>query len=145
MVVEDLAVQLDRRRGRAARRLVRLAGPGALLVHLRREPVEVDRPAALRRDLAGEVDREAERVVEEERSLAGDVAGVEHVVEQVLAPLQRGAEPLLLAPDHLRHELVVLLELRVRAAHRRDRRVDERGRDEVARAEPVARGAPRAG
>ena len=34
-------------------------------------------------------------------------------------------------------ELVVLDELGVRAAHHRDGRVDERGRDELARAEPV--------
>ena len=65
----------------------------------RLEAVEVDRAAALRRDLAREVDREAERVVQEERVLAADVARVEQVVEQIDTALQRAAERLLLALD----------------------------------------------
>ena len=137
MIVEDLAVELDRRRRGAAFGLVRVAGPGALLGHLSLEAGEVDRPAPFRRDLAGQVDRVAEGVVEEERALARDVAGREHFIQQVLAPLERGAEPLLFAPDHVRDELVVLLQLRVRAAHDCDRCIDERGRDEIPRAEPV--------
>ena len=60
-------------------------------------PVEVDGAAPLLGDLAGEVDREPERVVEEERVLAVDVAALEDVVEQVEAPLEGVADPFLLS------------------------------------------------
>ncbi len=56
----------------------------------------VDAATAFARDLPGEVDREAERVVQEEGVLAAHVAPVDHAVEQVDTALQRGAERLLL-------------------------------------------------
>ena len=84
-LVEQLAEQLD---GRARRPCpsggrVRLAGTRPLLVHQRVERVEVDGAVALLGDLAREVDREAERVVQEERVGPGDVALAEDAVEQV--------------------------------------------------------------
>ena len=74
-LVGELAVELDRRAlALAAGGLVGLLGARALLQHARVEAVDVDGAAALLRDLAREVDREPERVVEEERVVAGDVA-----------------------------------------------------------------------
>ena len=72
------------------------------------------RAAALLGDLAREVDREAERVVQEERVVAGDVAATEHAVEQLEATRQRLAEALLLAAHDAEHELVLLHDLGVR-------------------------------
>ena len=135
-LVGQLAVELERRAlALAARGLVRLLGARALLLHARVEAVDVDVAAALPRDLAGEVDREAERVVQEERVVAGDVAAPEHAVEQLEAARERLAEALLLATHDAEHQLVLLHDLRVRAAHHRDRRVDERGRDQLLGAE----------
>ena len=72
--------------------------------------------------------------MQEERTLAGDVAGFEHVGEHLLAALQRLEEPFLLAPHDRGHEIVLRLELGIRAAHRLGGGVDERGSDEAARA-----------
>ena len=113
------------------------AGPDPLLLHPLLEPGEVDRAAALARDLAGEVDREPERVVQEERVVAGDVVLVDDLGEHVDAALQRGAERLFLALDDLAHDLVRSRDLRVRIAHRGDDLVDHRGQHDVARAEQV--------
>ena len=67
------------------------------------------------------------------------------VVEQVEAARERLAEPLLLAFDHRAHEVVLRDQLGIRVAHHRDRRVDQRRRDELLRAEEVRVSAPRAG
>jgi hypothetical protein len=83
------------------------------------------------------LDRVAERVVEEERPFTGDVALRQHLVEQVLSSLERGAEPLFLAPDHLGDQLLVLDQIGVRAAHHRDRRVDQHRGHQIARAQAV--------
>ena len=78
----------------------------ALLVHQRTERVEVDRAVAFLRDLAREIDREAQRVVQEERVGPGDVAFAEDAVEQVEPAGKRLAEALLFALHHRTHELV---------------------------------------
>ena len=105
---------------------MRFAGTRPLLVHQRVERVEVDGAVAFLGDLAREVDREAERVVQEERVGPGDVAFGQDAVEQVEAAGQRLAEALLFALHHRAHEIVLLHELRVPASHHVDGRVDER-------------------
>ncbi len=137
VVVEHLACDLDGRDRGTALGLVRLAGPGPLLVHAAAEVVEVHRPAAFRGDLARQVHGESQRVVEEEGALARHVALVEHVREHVLAALERPQEPLLLATHDRGHEVVLGLEVRVGDAHGRGGGVDECRRDERARTEAV--------
>ena len=83
------------------------AGAGPLLGHPLLEILDVDVAVALRRDLAGEVDREPERVVQEERVGAAHVTLLDELAEHVDAALQRGAERLLLAPDDLLHGLAI--------------------------------------
>ena len=107
----------------------------ALLGHARFEPGEVDGAVALLRDLAREIDREPEGVVQEERVVAAHVAAREHAVEQLHAARQRLAEPLFFAPDHATNQLLLLHEVGVRGTHHVDRRVDERWRDEIIGAE----------
>ena len=124
---------------------MRFAGTRALLVHQRVERVEVDGAAALLRDLAREVDREAERVVKEERVGPGDVTVAEDAVEQVEPTCQRLTEALLLTLHDRTHQLVLLHELRVRASHHVDGRVDERRRDQRSGRRAGTRGAPRGG
>ena len=68
--VDELAEHLERRALRRAGFGGVGAGADALFLHALVEAGEVDGAAALPRDLAGEVDREAERVVQEERVLA---------------------------------------------------------------------------
>ena len=137
MRVDELAEDLERRTVRGAG-LGRVgAGAHALLLHAFLEAGEVDRAAALARDLAGEVDRETERVVQEERVVARDVLLVDDLGEHVDAALQRGAERFLFALDDLAHDLVRRRDLRVRVAHRGDDRVDHRRQHDVARAEQV--------
>ena len=112
------------------------ARPRALLGHALLEVVDVD--VAMRsRDLAREIDREPERVVQEERVGAADVAALDDLAEHVDAALQRRAERLLLAPDDLRHGLAAGDDLRIRRAHDLDRDVDHRRQHEIARAEQV--------
>ena len=113
------------------------ARPLALLRHAPVEIVEIDTPIARARDLAREIDREAERVVQEERVGAAHVAPVEQLAEHLDTALQRGAERLLLALDDLRHRVVAGDDLGVRRAHDVDRDVDHRRQHEVARAEEV--------
>src|SRR3954451_4311616 len=84
-----------------------------------------ERNAALGRDLAGEVDREAVRVVQAERILAGDLPAREQVVEQPRALLERAAEALLLPPDPLLDRLAARAQLGIRLAHHVDHDVDE--------------------
>src|SRR5262249_38178666 len=97
-LVEQLAVTVDRRtRARCAGLLPRRAPAFALLAHPLLEHVEIDGAAALTGDLAREVDREAEGVVQEERLVARDVAAVDDLGEHVDAALERRAERVLLA------------------------------------------------
>ena len=124
---------------------MRLERTGALLGHARLEAVEVDAAPALSRDLAGEVDREPERVVEEERVLAVDVAATDELVEEIEATFERLAEALLLARDGAGDRLVFAHELRVRSTHHRDRRGDERGCHRLGRRRAGTHGARRAG
>ena len=91
---------------------MRLERAGALVGHACLEPLDVDDAPTLGRDLASEIDREPERVVEEERVLSPDVTPPDQVVEQVEPTLERLAEALLLALDRPR---------RWRRAHRRAR------------------------
>ena len=86
---------------------MRLERTGALLGHAGLEAVEVDAAPPFARDLAGEVDREPERVVEEERVLAVDVAATDELVEEIEATFERLAEALLLARDGARDRLVL--------------------------------------
>ncbi len=119
---------LDRRahleRGRRPRAI-------ALRVHRRIEGCLVDADAPAARDVGGEVEREAERVVERERGRA-----VEHLAaalrkaiecgaEDLHAVLERLAEALLLGLQHLRNALLLARQLRVRRAHLRVEVVDE--------------------
>ena len=117
----------------AARGLVRLLGPRALLAPCApSNAVEVDRAAALLRDLAREVDREAERVVEEERVVAADVALARRCRRACRRRVRASGGT---APPRAARRCAtsswLLHELGVRAAHDVDGRVDERGRDEV--------------
>src|SRR5262249_31305939 len=133
-VVEQLSVHLDGR-GAPATPLAGLERARALLVHARAEPVEIDGVPALFRDLAREIDREPERVVEEERALARHVTTAEQVVEHVEAALERLPEPFLLPLHRARHVVMALDDLRVRVSHRGDGRIDELTRDEAVTAE----------
>ena len=114
VLVDQLAVELDRRRRGTAGLLVRGLRAPALLLHPRLEAFEVDGAAALARDLAGEVDREAERVVQAEAVLTRDVAALEDLVEQLEPALERGAEAGLLAADGVDDQLAVLGDRRIR-------------------------------
>ncbi len=91
-------------------------GPGAvaLLCHALLEIVEVDAAIAAARELAREVDREPEGVVEEERVGPAHIAAIEDLSEQLDAALQRGAEGLLLALDDLRDVVATRDDLGVR-------------------------------
>src|SRR5205823_13617909 len=87
--LEGLAVAFDA--------LARILAPAPLLGHRRLEAGEVDFDTSLRRDLAREVDREPERVVQPERHVAGDDARafVELGVEDVGTRLERLPEAFL--------------------------------------------------
>src|SRR6185312_7478465 len=86
-----------------------------LLVH---EPGELrvapERDAALLGDLAREVDREAVRVVQAERVLAGHLPAREEIVEQARPLLERPPEALLLRADPLLDRLPARVQLRIR-------------------------------
>ncbi len=137
VVVEQLPVQLHRDARPPPVGLHGVAGAGPLFLHVGGEALGVDGPAAFLRDLAGEVDREAERVVEEERFVATDVAALHDLVEHLHAARERGTEPLLLALHDPLDRLVLLGDVGVRATHDRHGRVDERRGDEVGDAEQV--------
>ena len=144
-LVDQLAVELERRAlALAAGGLVRFLGAGALLLHPRVEAVDVDAASTFPRDLAREVDREPERVVQEERVVAGDVAAPEHAVEQVEPARQGLTEALLLAAHDPEDQLALLHDLGVRTAHHLDGGLDQRRRDELlgAEQERVAHRAP---
>ncbi len=107
-LVEQLPEELD---GRAVAfpsgRRVRFAGTHPLLAHQRVERVEVDGAVAFLRDLPREIDREAQRVVEEERVGPCDIALAQDAVEQVEPAGQGLTEALFFALHHRAHELVV--------------------------------------
>src|SRR5262249_56594488 len=90
------------------------------------EALVVDVAIPLARDLAGEVDRKTQGVVEEERVVTADVAAREHAVEELEAARERLAEPFFLATHDADHEIARLHDVGIRATHHRNRRVDER-------------------
>src|SRR4029077_4421160 len=96
---------------------------------------EVHGAAALLGDLAGEVDGEAEGVVQEEHVVALDVAASEDVVEEVEAAFEGLAEPLLLPADGAGHEVVLGDDVGVGVAHGDDGGVDEGWGDDLGGAE----------
>src|SRR5207245_9300791 len=101
VVVDQLAEELDRRRRAASFGLHRFTRARPLLLHALAEPVVVDTAPVLLGDLAREVDREAQGVVEEERLLTGHVAFLQDAFEHVETALERLAESLLLVRDDL--------------------------------------------
>ena len=137
VLVDQLAIQLDRSGGRTAGLLVRGLRPRSLLLHARVETFEIDRSTALARDLAREIDREPEGVVQAEPVFARDVAPFEDLVEQLEPALERRPKAGLFPADGVDDQLAVLGDRRVRARERRDRRVDHCRGDEVVHAEQV--------
>jgi hypothetical protein len=117
------------------------AGLGALALaaHLDVETGVVHCHAALARDLLGELEREAVRVVQEERGGTRQLVGVrgELVLEDAEARLQRLTEALFLAGEHVDDEVAVAGHVGVGVAHHVDRSVDQRGHDELLGAQQV--------
>src|SRR5207245_2853891 len=93
-LVEDLAPDTVVAR-RGSRFVGSRAGSLALLCHAPIEVVQVDRSAARACQLTREVDRKAERVVEEEGIGATHVALLEQVAEHLDAALQGAPQRLL--------------------------------------------------
>ena len=97
--------------------------PHALLIHEVLEALLVDAEVLLAGQLEREVEREAVRVVQEERLVGADalLPGVlgarDDVVEQPHALLEGARERLLLAPHPHPDRVGVLVQLRVRGAH----------------------------
>ncbi len=77
-------------------------GASALLGHALVEAGAIDLDTAFLGDLGGDLDRETERVVKQERDLAADAAGRELLVQHRRAVAQRLAEPLFFAFDDAR-------------------------------------------
>ena len=98
--------------GRGARAL-------ALLLHRRLEARHVDHHAALAADVGGQVDREAEGVVEAKHRLAVEqaLAGGERRLEHAHAVLERLGEALLLLLQHIRDPLLRRAQFGIRIAH----------------------------
>ena len=118
----------------------RSARPFALTLHRFLEAREVHREAALPRDVRGEIDREAEGVVELEHGLA-----VEHAVLalerafQHLHPVVEGLrEALLLLLQHLLHAVLRRHQLGVGCAHHLHQIGHERVKKRLLAAELVA-------
>ena len=109
----DVARPAARARARAA----------ALLLHQLLEALLVDAEALLGRQLEREVEREAVRVVEQERLVGADalLARVprarDHVVEQPHALLERAVERLLLAGEPHLDRFPLLVQLRICGPH----------------------------
>ena len=141
---------VDLRDARVAAALPGRARPLALGLHRRVKPVLVERHAAAAQDVLGQVEREAEGVVEAERGLAREPllaapAGRRELVLEQREPLrERLEEAALLALDPVEDVGAPLAELGVGAAHGVDRRVgdleQERALDPEQHAMP--RGAP---
>ncbi len=136
---DRLALRAERRVDREVGELALLRlGVGlrhrALVGHERVEGGAVDREAGLLRDLEREVDREAEGVVQQEGGVARErrnalLLGVlDRDVEDRRAAREGAEEGLLLAERETRGAIPVVLDLRVRVAHRvRARRRTARG------------------
>ena len=122
-------------------RLPRVLAAAALLGHRRIEARGVDVDAALGRDLLGELEREAERVVQAERDIPAEHLRLAQLrdllVEDREAVAHRLAEVLLLADHDARDEVAVALEVGIRVAHHPDRLIDHRRHHELLAAEQV--------
>ena len=136
-LLDDLAVLVDQ--DVVDDTLACRLGPYALRRHLGLEPGHVDRDVALSGDLLGELEREAVRVVEEERGRAGQRPRVvaELAVEDRQSGPQRVPEPLLLLRQHAEDEVAVLDDVRVGVAHHVDRGLGQARHHEVLGAEQV--------
>ncbi len=139
-----VAVEL---RGRAAvaqalrhLELARFAGALLLLFEQRVEARLVDAHAALAADVAGEVDREAEGVVQLERGLAVDLlrAGGQRGLEDLHAVGDGLEEALFFLLQHLGDARLGLAQLGVGIAHLGGQRRDELVEERRARAQLVA-------
>src|SRR5262249_20072561 len=109
----------------------------ALLCHERGELLVVDAEATLASELLRELEREAVRVVQPKRVLAGDVAAFRRdrdVLEEAHPARERLAEAFLLGREHAVDLRAVLLELGVSLSHLLDDDVGEPC--EVGRLEP---------
>ena len=101
----------------------RRAGLRALLLHALLEARFVDAEPGLGRHLAREVEREAVRVVQQERGVGADALEVvragllDDLVEQLGALLERAVEALLLGAQPLVHQVALLDDPRVGAPH----------------------------
>src|SRR4051812_5100243 len=106
----------ERRRHRELRRG---AGALALLLHRRLEARHVDHHAALAADVGGEVDREAEGVIEAKRRFAVQqlLARRKRRLEHAHAVLQRLGEALFLLLQHIADALARAAQFRIRVAH----------------------------
>src|SRR5439155_18873055 len=131
--------ELGRPRFLAAR-----AGPRplALLRHQARERLLVDRDPTLQRELSGQLEREAVRVVETERVLAGDRVAGGDLLEQPEAALQGLREALLLGAHDLLDLAAVGLDLRVPRPHLLDDDVGDPPEVVEADRPPLLHGAP---
>ena len=102
--------------------------------HLLAVAVDVDRLAALLRELDGELEREAVGRGERERLLARDHGAGAELLEQLEAALERLGEPLLLEPQHARDLVRLRRQLGIRLAHL----LDDDAREAVDVTEPDA-------
>ena len=126
----------------------RLGAP-ALLGHLRLEPGEVDGDTTFGGDLLGQLEREAERVVEGEGGRSGQRAGGRLVVGELALEdrqtvAQRVAEVLLLLAEHADDEVALAGDVGIGVAHHVDGDLGELGEHDLVGAEQVgvAHGAP---
>jgi hypothetical protein len=133
---------VDVHRHAVAALLGRGAGPLALLLHQRVEPVTVELEAGVRRDLHGQVDREAVGVVQLEGRVAREaverVVGpdpADRLVELVEALAQAVAEVGLLGARDAGDELALGREVRVGIGHPVDHRLHHRHEQGLAAAD----------
>ena len=112
----------------------------ALLRHGRLEAGEIHLEAALARDVGGQIDREAVRVVELEHGLAVEhpVFAMQRAFEHCHAVFQRLGEALLLLLEHRGHTTLALRQLRVGFAHHAGQVIDEQVEERLLLAQLVA-------
>ncbi len=125
-LLDQLPVLLDSYVG--AQAPAGLLAPGPLLGHGGVEAGHVDLGPPLGGHLLGDLEREAEGVVELERHRPGQrgaTGGGQFLVEHRRAGPQRRAKALLFAADHPHHEVTVGHQLRIGAAHDGHCRVDQ--------------------
>ena len=135
---DPLAQAVPHRLGRGfARPGPGAAGLGALARHRGVEAVDVDRQAARAQRILGEVEREAECVVELERRLAGKHAALSQrprlVLEDREPARERDAEARLLELERLGDQRLGAQELRVGLAHLARQRRDQAPHQRIAR------------